>query len=185
MVRRPKDVAWEAWESFEAYREVLYARYRAGRDISAREAAELRHRWEAAWRYYHEYSVPAPSSWEQLAADLGLQPHDAPLPEHAPRGLRGPDRKAVSRDEANRAARIWARNGRPSELTVWRRYNPRNIKQTQNPELLSKRMIGHLVAALEDGLLVYDADADCARGPDETRVETRGKFFIPRRGSGS
>jgi hypothetical protein len=50
IVRRSQNAAIDAWKSLEDYRKVLYARYRAGRDISAHEAAELRRRWEVVQR---------------------------------------------------------------------------------------------------------------------------------------
>ena len=82
-------------------------------------------------------------------------------------------------DEASRAARIHTSNPGLGAYAVWTRYNPDRVKQADNPELLSRRTVEYLVAALDAGLLVWDEQAGRLKNPGETRA-ARTRIVIPR-----
>jgi hypothetical protein len=96
-----------------------------------------------------------------------------------PRSRRGRNKGEVDEGEANRAAEIYVRNG-GNGYAVWARYNPKRIRQSEKPELLSRHMVEHLVTAIARGWLPWDAAEGRLRISDEFRT-SRTRFVIPRR----
>jgi hypothetical protein len=95
---------------------------------------------------------------------------------HRPGRTKGP----VLEAEANKAARIYMRDSGLSPYAVWTRYNPKRVKQTDNPKLLSKNMVAHLVEALDRGWLSWDDARNQLVISGEFRAGG-GRFVIPRR----
>jgi hypothetical protein len=137
-------------------------------------------------------SLPS-DEYEALQRALAVYDEHARTPALRPdprrsRSGRGRRLGDVSEDEANKAARIYRANrklydNRPDEgaYAVHALYS-----DEAEPPFLSRAMVGHLVAAIKDGKLGWDADE--GRGslkiPSDFRTR-RGMFVIPRRETAS
>jgi hypothetical protein len=82
--------------------------------------------------------------------------------------------------EANKAARIYIRDRGLSPYAVWTRYNPKRVKRADDPKLLSKNMVAHLVEAIDHNWLPWDAARNQLVISGEFRAG-RGRLVIPRR----
>jgi hypothetical protein len=122
--------------------------------------------------------------WENFVALLLLAVDDEPraVVVPAPTSKRGAGRAEgeVLEHEANRAARIFMRDRHQSPYEVWARYNPKKVLQADNPDLLSKNMVAHLVAALGREWLPWDAARNRLVISGEFRASPD-SFVIPRR----
>jgi hypothetical protein len=129
------------------------------------------------------YVPPKHKSWVRELVEQALAPpaSDNDVASERPRRSqgRGRSKEPVWEREANRAARIYIRNGELTPYGVWVRYNPKRVKQTDKPKLLSKNMVGHLLTAIDRGWLPWDAAERRLVISGEFRAG-RGKFVIPR-----
>ena len=150
---------------------------------------ELRELWEsqytAAW-WGHEGNF-WPAFWKIALQVLGVDavpqtPASSEKDELKARrpSTRGRINASVLETEANKAARIYIKNRDETAYGVWVRYNPRRIKYKDDPRLLSKNMIGHLMTAIDRGWLPWDSARGRLRISGEFRAG-RGRLVIPRR----
>jgi hypothetical protein len=63
---------------------------------------------------------------------------------------------------------------------VWAHYNPGRVRQAENPKLLSRNMVVHLIEAIDRGWLGWNASRRRLRISDEFRT-SQTRFVIPRR----
>jgi hypothetical protein len=117
-------------------------------------------------------------------ADWRAPLFDNPVPAavHRPARRPGPGRTEteVWTAEAEKVAGIYMRDRRLTPYAVWARYNPGKVKQAENRKLLSKNMVAHLVDALDQELLGWDAVTRRLVISGEFRA-SRDKLLIPRR----
>ena len=116
------------------------------------------------------------------AAELEF-PARGEQPTSTPRSTRGRREKAVSELEANSAAAIYADDPAKYDAcddggayAVHRLY----VEDRDGPALLSRPMVAHLLRAIREGWLPWDARKGRLRISDEFRT-SRKMFVIPRR----
>jgi hypothetical protein len=113
---------------------------------------------------------------------------DGPRDVAAPKSHRGRRKSAVSVLEANQAAAIYVEN--PVEYDAreddgaYAVHTLYTEDRDLGPLLLSRPMVGHLIRAVREGWLPWDAEKGQLRISDEFRT-SRGMFTIPRSKPGS
>jgi hypothetical protein len=127
------------------------------------------------WKEFWRVALPV------LGLGHLLRPtHDEALEERPKRRIeRGRREAEVWEREANKAAQIYMRDRELNAYAVWTRYNPGQVKQSENPKLLSKNMIGHLVTAIDRGWLPWDTTHKRLVISGEFRAGSE-KLVIPR-----
>lgn len=97
---------------------------------------------------------------------------------------RGRKDKSVSEEEANKAAAIYLKNraiyASRNDGGAYAVHEHYTRNRDPDPGLLSRRMVGHLIRAIEDGRLPWDEQEGQLRILDEFRTSP-GMFVIPRR----
>lgn len=111
----------------------------------------------------------------------GALADDGPAVVNRPsrRTERGRTEAEVSTSEADRAARIYMKDREQTPYAVWTKYNPGQAKQTENPKLLSKNMVAHLIEAIDHEWLPWDAERQRLVISGEFRAG-QATFVIPR-----